>query len=174
MPIDLISIVKGGANIFSHDSGIGKFLKSSFGLALLLTIVMVIIVMFVYPAKEDAPMKSVFQIFIYTFVVNLIAIFFHDNIIKTELKKEQRNEVHEEILGTAFNGSASAGHPMQTNSTQPIAMLTPSGPYGPTIPTSPIIITQSETTDSTIPEAPPVTGGSKWGMKPIAPHRRID
>jgi hypothetical protein len=87
MPIDIKNIIAGGANVLSSSSSLGKFVKSTIGLAVILAIVMIIIVMFIYPAKENSSMLSIIQIFVYSLFINCLIIFFHDNMIKSDLKQ---------------------------------------------------------------------------------------
>ncbi len=177
MPIDLKSIITGGADVLSSQSTAGKFLKSTLGLAILITLVIILIVMFVYPAKEDAGAKALLQIFVYGFMVNVIMIFFHDSMIKSDLKREHRNEVREEIVGDAMRSSAqSINEPMQQ--TIPLQQTIPmqqSIPQIPVIsqPTYIPVAPQIPTTDEESKTGGFKWGGSKWGGKPIGPHLRI-
>lgn len=181
MPIDIKSLISGGADILTSKSSVGKFVKSTVGLALLLALVMVIIVMFIYPTKENAPFTALGQLFIYAFLTSAIAIFLHDNMIKSDLKAEYRNEAREELVGGVFKQvntipTMQMEQPQRGSEYIPVAQsipITPSVPtdlYIPTAPSIPAAPKISTTEEST---ATSRWGGSKWGGRPVGSHKHV-
>lgn len=96
MPIDLYSTVKKTSHWAFANNFINKTLGSSIFVALSIALLMILIIMFMYPAKAGTPFYIVMKMFVYMFFGSLLIVFLHDGVIKylfEEEHQEKRNEV---------------------------------------------------------------------------------
>jgi hypothetical protein len=77
----------------------GKTLKSPFWLALLITVVLILIIIFVYPAKKSSSITKLIKLMLYMYVVILICLFVHDNVLSETWKQEHEDASSRNLIG---------------------------------------------------------------------------
>jgi hypothetical protein len=97
--IDILSSVK-SASRWAYGT---KLISGTFGnslvLALILSAVMILIVMFMYPAKKDACASVLFKMFVYMFLITSVIIFLHDGVLLSGAEEDDKA-----VAGGAFMG----------------------------------------------------------------------
>lgn len=88
MPIDFFSSLKGASNWAVGSPLLNNILGSSIFVAIVVSLIMMLLVMFMYPAKAGTPFSIVAKMFIYMFFGSLLVIFLHDGIIKYTMEEE--------------------------------------------------------------------------------------
>ena len=108
---------------FSGDMGTGIFkdacsgffgssLRSPFWMALIITVVIILITLFVYPAKKSASLSKLFKLMIYIFVSSLILLFLHDSALKDSWKSENEDQKQLAAIGGMSDFINNGGRPM--------------------------------------------------------------
>lgn len=77
----------------------GSSLRSPFWMALIITVVIILIILFVYPAKKSASLSKLFKLMIYIFVTTLIFLFLHNSALHDTWKKENEDEKQRAAIG---------------------------------------------------------------------------
>jgi hypothetical protein len=88
MPIDFFSSLRGASNWSVGSPLLNSILGSSLFVAIVVSLIMMLLVMFMYPAKAGTPFSVVAKMFIYMFFGSLLVIFLHDGIIKYTMEEE--------------------------------------------------------------------------------------
>lgn len=97
MPIDTssgLSLIPTGLSGF-----FGNSLKSPFWLALLITVSIILITIFVYPAKKSSSVSKLLKLMIYIFIAVLIFIMLHDNILQETWKLDHEDRSARDMIG---------------------------------------------------------------------------
>jgi len=98
------------------QSSIGGFLgnsiKSPFWLAIMITVIIILITIFVYPAKKSASISKLLKLMIYIFITSLILLFLHDSAIREVWQTEHEDKKAREILGGMDDFIANGGRPV--------------------------------------------------------------
>ncbi len=84
MPIDLANSIKSTSQFVFASDTLNNILGSSIILGLLISIVLIVLVMILYPAKKNTSISVIGKIFIYSFIITSILVFLHDGIIKSQ------------------------------------------------------------------------------------------
>ena len=90
----------------------GSSLKSPFWMALIITVIIILITIFVYPAKKSASISKLLKLMIYIFAVSLILLFLHDNAIREAWSFEHEDKKTREMLGGMSDFINNGGRPM--------------------------------------------------------------
>lgn len=124
MPIDTH-----GSIIPSTITGfVGTSLKSPFWLALMITASLILIIIFVYPAKKSSSVAKLFKLMIYVFGTVLVFVMLHDNIVQETWRIEHEDKTARDMIGNMSdfinNGSkpaipATFGQPVNILPAQP-------------------------------------------------------
>ena len=97
MPINTDS---GFGIIPSSISGFfGTSIKNPFWFALLVTVCIILIIIFVYPAKKSASISKLFKLMIYIFIAFLVFIMLHDNALHETWKTEHEDQSARNMIG---------------------------------------------------------------------------
>lgn len=80
-------------------------MSSSILVAFLITIILILLVMFLYPAKKGTGTNILVRLFVYSFLSSMLIIFLHDGVIRTLMKEKFRLEDQMHVGGS--NGSSS-------------------------------------------------------------------
>lgn len=91
---------------------LGNSIKSPFWLALMITVIIILITIFVYPAKKSAPISKLLKLMIYIFITSLILIFLHDNAIREVWQNEHEDKKAREIMGGMADFLANGDKPV--------------------------------------------------------------
>jgi hypothetical protein len=93
MPIDLCNSIKGVGGYASSSSTLSGVFGSTIFTACLVTFVMILIVLVMYPAKRGTSFFVVGKMFVYMFMGNLLMLFLHGGVIKTSALAEYDRRV---------------------------------------------------------------------------------
>jgi hypothetical protein len=172
MPIDLNSSLKGASQWAFGSKLLNNMVGSSIFVALAISLLMVLLIMFMYPAKSGTPFSVLAKLFVYMVFGTVLILFLHDSVL-THLVEERINEKDDEYFmqNTTMQGReadpAYAGmykrvspQPMIPSATQPIVPA-----IAPPVITPPV---QPIATDT-------ITGGfTGGGPMPIKPNRSMN
>ncbi len=104
MPIDLLSTIKKTSQFAFSSPLLNNLLGSSLFTALVITTIIILLIMFIYPAKKDTPLTVVFKLFIYSFCASLLIVFLHDGVIKHMFEEKEKIKIDTDIMyGTNIN-----------------------------------------------------------------------
>ena len=100
-----------GTGIFKDIFGgfFGSSLRSPFWMALIITVAIILITLFVYPAKKSA---SLSKLLIYIFVSSLILLFLHDSVLKDSWKTENEDQKQLAAIGGMSDFINNGGRPV--------------------------------------------------------------
>jgi hypothetical protein len=105
MPIDLYSSVNKVSHFAFGSTLLNSLFSNTVVTALIITFIMVLAVMILYPARSGTPIMEVVKMFIYMFIFNLIVIFVHDGVIKYVIKEQYQDKDSNELMqGTNISG----------------------------------------------------------------------
>jgi hypothetical protein len=156
MPIDLYSSIKKASQWAFGSPLLNGVLGSSLFVACVIAMLMILIIMFMYPAKSGTPFSVVIKMFVYMLFGSLLIIFLHDGVIKYMMEEEFSNKDSEEFMrNTTMQGRmsdpsyAQLYKPIQPKlqETQPIqSQITPVASTAPVTPaTQPTTVIASDT-----------------------------
>lgn len=98
MPVDLCSSVNSISQYAFGSGFLNSLLGSALSVAFIIAMTMVLLIMFLYPAKKGTPFKTVFKMFVYMFLISLLVIFAHDSINQTAQQAQQKHKEVSEIF----------------------------------------------------------------------------
>lgn len=88
MSIDLYESIDGMSKWAFGNNFLNKILGSSLAIAIVISFIMVLLIMFIYPAKQGTSFVVVLKLFVYMFFSSLLVIFLHDGILKYTIKED--------------------------------------------------------------------------------------
>ena len=90
----------------------GNSIKSPFWLALIITVIILLITIFVYPAKKTSSLSKLFKLMIYIFITTLVFLFLHDNAIKEVWLTEHEDKKARDVLSGMTDFIANGNKPV--------------------------------------------------------------
>lgn len=166
MPIDLFSSLKGASQWAFGSTLLNGVLGSSIFVAVIIALLMILLVMFMYPAKSGTPFSIVAKMFIYMFFGSLLVIFLHDGVIKFMMEEDfaakdsdafmQNSTMQGRMADPAYADLYKTVSP-QVQQTSPQTQAQLNQTSAPT----PLAQTETDT----------IRGGSIGGLMPIKPNR---
>jgi hypothetical protein len=104
MPIDFYSSIKKTSQWAFNSPLLNNLLGSSIFVSLLISFIMVLIIMIMYPAKSGSSITIVLKMFLYMFMSSLIVIFLHDGIIKYMFEEQMdTKKMDSMMMGTTID-----------------------------------------------------------------------
>jgi hypothetical protein len=88
MPIDLYSSLRGASQWAFGSPLLNNILGSSLFVAIVVALLMILLIMFMYPAKPGTSFAVIAKMFVYMFFSSLLVIFLHDGVIKYMMEEE--------------------------------------------------------------------------------------
>lgn len=103
-----------GVGIIKNTFGgfFGSSIRSPFWMALIITVVIILIILSVYPAKKSASLSKLFKLIIYIFITSLILLFLHDNALHETWKSEHDDEKQRQAIGGMNDFINNGGKPI--------------------------------------------------------------
>ena len=98
MPIDLYSTAKKTSQWAFGSPFLNKILGSSLFVAGVVSFIMIILIMIMYPAKPGTPFSIVAKMFVYMFASSLLVIFLHDGVVRYMYEEEKEAHVSEAFM----------------------------------------------------------------------------
>jgi hypothetical protein len=98
MPIDLLSTVKQTSQFAFNSPILNNVLGSSIFVAVSITLLVILIIMIMYPAKNNTPFSLICKMFLYILFGSFILVFLHDGVIKHMLNEDIEDKYKEEMM----------------------------------------------------------------------------
>ncbi len=98
MPIDLHSSLKGASQWAFGSPLLNSVLGSSIFVAFVIALLMVLSIMFMYPAKAGTPFSVLAKLFVYMFFGTMLIVFLHDGVIKYIIEEEYTEKDNEYFM----------------------------------------------------------------------------
>lgn len=142
MPIDLLSSSKKVSQFAFSSPFLNKILGSSLFTAGIVSFLMVMLIMVMYPAKSGTSFSIVVKMFIYMFFGSLLVIFLHDSVVRF-MMEEEYNEKQSEAFMQNITQTGRVADPSYA------ALYKPIVPATGTVPTPATSTTQTPAATST-------------------------
>ena len=104
MPFDLSNSLKTTCGWSFASKGMNGIFVSRFYTTAILTVMIIILVMILYPCKKNTPVWILVKLGFYVFLVSLGMIFIHDCVVFHEYEKKVGGDESDEFIG-GLNGS---------------------------------------------------------------------
>jgi hypothetical protein len=101
MPVSFNEVANDTLNSLFGNSFISTLFNSSLLLAGVFSVIMILLVMALYPAKPNTTTRDLFKLFVWFFGVSFIVLLLHNNAVKRKYSKELEDKEDEEK--TDFN-----------------------------------------------------------------------
>lgn len=98
MPVDINSSIKQASQWAFGSSFLNSVLSNSFFVAVLIALIMVILIMFMYPAKSGTSMLVLVKLFVYMLLGTVLVVFLHDSVIKYTIEEEEVRRSRQELF----------------------------------------------------------------------------
>lgn len=170
MPIDLYSSLKGASQWAFGSPLLNNILSNSVFVAFVIALLMVLLIMFMYPAKAGTPFSVIAKLFVYMFFGTLLIVFLHDGIIKYMMEEEFTTKDNEYFMqNTTMQGRVA--DPSYSSMYKPVPPQAPAQPARPAQP-NPVRLETNEAVSEVIGG---MHGGGMYGgaLLPIKPDRSI-
>jgi hypothetical protein len=99
MPFELSNSLKSTCGWSFASKGMNCLFASRFYTTAILTIMIIILIMIIYPVKKNTPVWLLVKLGFYIFIVSLGMIFIHDCVIYHEYEKEVSISESENFIG---------------------------------------------------------------------------
>lgn len=91
MPIEMSTFLGGMTNSVYSVTGFNKIFSSVAYTSIILSVIILIILMFIYPCKKDTPSWILLKVLLYVFIINIAILSLHNSIIKNDYKEKYLN-----------------------------------------------------------------------------------
>jgi len=98
MPIDLCSSVNKISNYTFGSGFLNTIFGSSLSVAFVVSIIMILLIMMMYPAKSGTSLLIIVKLFIYMFMFTLLIVFLHDGVLKYAMKENVESETDSSFI----------------------------------------------------------------------------
>ena len=98
MPIDLYSSIKKTSQWAFGSPALNSILGSCVFVAVVIALVMILLVMFMYPAKAGTSFSIVAKMFVYMLFGSMLIIFLHDGILRHTFEEEMHDQAENDIV----------------------------------------------------------------------------
>ena len=105
MPCSLNQTLKGVCNWASASEFMNSILSNTVWISVVITIIMIIIIMLVYPAKSNTPFWIIFKTTFYIFTTILAVMLVRDGVMKSAWENKFENNETKEILDNVLTGN---------------------------------------------------------------------
>lgn len=104
MPFELANIIKNTFGCNFASKGVNSLFCSKFYTTALLTIMIIILIMLIYPCKKNTSAFILFKLGFYIFIVSIGILFIHDSVVYHIYKKESNNMESENFINSIHAG----------------------------------------------------------------------
>lgn len=144
MPIDFFSSLRGASDWAVGSPLLNSILGSSLFVAIVVSLIMMLLIMFMYPAKAGTPFSVIAKMFIYMFFGSLLVIFLHDGIIKYDMEEKFTTRDSDAFMqNTTMQGRIS--DPSYADLYKPIAPVSQPISSQPVVQSTPVQLARTET-----------------------------
>jgi hypothetical protein len=88
MPFELGDSLKSTCNWTFQSRGMNSLFRSKFYTTAIMTIMIIVLIMIIYPCKKNAPQWLLFKLGFYIFILTLGVIIMHDGVVLSTLKEK--------------------------------------------------------------------------------------
>jgi hypothetical protein len=172
MPIDLYGSLKKTSQWAFGSPLLNNILSSNLFVALVISVIMILLIMIMYPAKSGTPFSIIAKMFIYMFFGTALIIFLHDSVLKYMIQEEGDADSDVNIMRNTTSEGRVADPAYAS-------LYTPINPVPQPIPQQTMIrggqVSRSEEMDEllrdTIPANRPILGGSHPPKPIVNPYK---
>ena len=98
MPIDFNSSINKVSTFTFGSPILNTLLNSPFAVSFAISVMCVVLIMFLYPAKSGTPIMTLVRLFIYTLLSTTLLVFLHDGVRSSIHKENNTNKKDEELM----------------------------------------------------------------------------
>jgi len=104
MPIDLFSSVNCISNYTFGNNLLNSLFGSTITVALIISFIMILLIMLMYPAKSGTPTKTVLKMFIYMTIFSTLILFLYKSINKYTWEDIHNDKISSDLMrGVTIN-----------------------------------------------------------------------
>lgn len=103
--INTKSLVSDSTQWLCGTTFLGSIVCSNFAISLLIATIMVLIIMFMYPAKSNTGVSIVAKMFFYMFVSTYVLLFLHEGFLSNKYKSQYVSSAASETITNVFNNT---------------------------------------------------------------------
>ena len=98
MPIDITSTLSQGESLTFLSKGLTRLFNSRIYTTAILTVMVIILIMIMYPCKQNTPTWVLLKLGFYIFIVSIGVIFMHDCVILKENNEKRGDAEDSDII----------------------------------------------------------------------------
>jgi hypothetical protein len=88
MPFELGDSIKNTCNLTFQSRGMNSLFCSKFYTTTIMTIMVIVLIMIIYPCKKNTPTWILFKLGFYVFIFTLGILIMHDGVVLSSLKEK--------------------------------------------------------------------------------------
>ena len=119
MTIDLNSSISKVSHYAFGSSALNSILSSSIFVAGVISLIMIVIVMILYPAKKNTPFFLICKMFVYMFFISWVVIFLHDGVVRYTFNDKQNENTSDDFMHNMIHKDPIYGNYTPITPTQP-------------------------------------------------------
>jgi hypothetical protein len=97
MPIDMGSTIKKASQWAFGSPILHGIMSNNLLIAGLISLVMILIIMIMYPAKKNTKSNVLVKMFFYMFISSVFILFLHDSVIKNSFEERDTDGITDEL-----------------------------------------------------------------------------
>jgi hypothetical protein len=98
MPFELGDSLKSTCNWTFQSKGMNSLFFSKFYTTAIITVMVIVLIMIIYPCKKNTPSWLLFKLGFYVFIMTLGIIVMHDGVVLTKLKEKIGGRENEDFI----------------------------------------------------------------------------
>ena len=108
MPFELGDSLKSTCNWTFQSKGMNGLFFSKFYTTAIITVMVIVLIMIIYPCKKNTPSWLLFKLGFYVFILTLGIIVMHDGVVLTTLKEKIGGRENEDFINGIHDNKHSA------------------------------------------------------------------
>jgi uncharacterized membrane protein len=109
MPFELGDSLKNTFNWTFQSRGMNNLFASKFYTTAILTVMVIILIMIIYPAKKNTPPWMLFKLGFYIFIISLGVIVMHDGVVLSAIKEKMGGDESTDFIDGLHGGNVAFG-----------------------------------------------------------------
>jgi hypothetical protein len=105
MPVDITSTLSQGESLTFLSKGLTRIFKSRIYTTSVLTVMIIILIMIMYPCKQNTPTWLLLKLGFYVFLVSIGVIFIHDCVILNENNEKRLGGEDSDMINAVTNNN---------------------------------------------------------------------
>jgi hypothetical protein len=103
MPFELGDSLKSTCNWTFQSKGMNNLFCSKFYTTAIMTVMIIVLIMVIYPCKKNTPPWLLFKLGFYVFILSLGIIIMHDGVVLSTLKEKMGGRESETFIDNIHN-----------------------------------------------------------------------